>query len=144
MTIKLGETVTEKAIKSKSFVTVCGKLKNDGDRFTIVPEFIAPSLRQIYTHLLAKSFLVILGSALFALISLKCLSASRSREKELRESKKRLKGPSDLKCQKCGKLCDSYFEPCLEIVLCQSCSLGITECPKCQKAITGRVGFHIS
>lgn len=144
LSIKLGETVTEKALKDMTFTSVAGRLRSDNGKFSIVPDYISQNSGQIYTYLLKKSALVLLGTLLFGGLSLFCKYKSAKRQKELQESQRSIQGSKDLKCLQCGDQCDQYFKPCFEIVLCQKCSSSVSECPKCHKSISDKVAFHIS
>ena len=144
LSIKLGETVTEKALKDMTFTSVAGRLRSDNGKFSIVPDYISQNSGQTYTYLLKKSALVLLGTLIFGGLSLFFKYKSTLRQKELQESKRSIQGSKNLECLQCGNQCDQYFKPCFEIALCQKCSNSVTECPKCHSPISEKVAFHIS
>lgn len=144
MTIKTGETITEKALYSKSFVTVAGRLKSTNGELSMVPDFIAPKYSRIQSYLAGKAFWVLLGQAVFATLSAVLWRYSVKREKELRDSKKDLVGTKNLKCSDCVNPCNMFFEPCLDMVLCSKCSETVNICPKCSKAISVKIPIHLS
>ena len=144
VTIKTGETVTEKAIHKNGFITVAGRLKANNGELAIVPDFIAPKLSNIQNYLAGKAVWVLIGQTIFISLSAVLWIYSIKRENDLKKSKKALSGNRNLKCSQCENPCNVFFEPCLDIVLCSTCSQSIQTCPKCSKPITHQIPIHLS